>query len=562
MRLIAELKRRKVIRTAVIYAAAAWLLLQVAELLLDMLAVPAWGLRLVFVLLVIGFPLALVLSWMHQITPEGIRREVDLPPAPAAPAATDRAGAEPTPDRAAPAPILPTAQDPSIAVLPFVNMSEDPANLHFADGLSEELLNLLSRTPGLRVVARTSSFAFRGRPVSATAIAQELRVAHLLEGSVRRSGNRIRITAQLVRGSDSSHVWSRSYDRDLTDIFAVQDEIAAAVVDELQVKLLGEGAPRSWPTDPVAYAHFLRARQHADLASKEGHERAIAELEAALGVDPRFGPAWATLGVLYFAGANNSLVDYDEGARRAREYSEKALALSPDLAEPLSLLGYLDVLEGVDFDGGMRRLERARQLEPHNPRVLIRIANIAIRNGRLDDALRNCRQALRSDPLSALAHAVYGNACYYDGRYEEAEALRRKVLALSPGWLSGHYHVGKVLLARGDAAGALEEVQREPSEFWRLTGLAIVHHALGRPADSDSALARLEAMTGSGTAYQLAQIHAFRGEIDAAFQCLERAGATHDAGMIFTHVDPLLANLRGDSRYGRFLARYGLPGGG
>ena len=214
-RFLAELKRRKVIQTAVLYALSAWVLLQVAELLLDMLEVPAWGLKLVFVVLLIGFPLALLLSWMHQVTPEGIRRESAVPEAPRGlpPARAFSSHAADAPAAPMP-PEEPAVDERSIAVLPFANLSEDRANEYFADGLSDELLNLLSRVQGLRVIARTSSFSFKGRMASATEIARELKVTHLLEGSVRRSGSRIRITAQLIRARDSSHVWSQSFDRD------------------------------------------------------------------------------------------------------------------------------------------------------------------------------------------------------------------------------------------------------------------------------------------------------------------------------------------------------------
>ena len=546
MRFFAELKRRKVFQTAAIYAASAWLLLQVAEFLLQMFEVPPWGLKLVFVVLLVGFPLALVLSWMHVITPHGIRRESD---AGAADAGPEVARAE------LPAP---AASDCSIAVLPFANMSDDPANAHFADGLSEELLNLLSRIQGLRVVARTSSFSFRGRAVDAATIARELGVAHLLEGSVRRAGNRVRVTAQLIRAADSSHAWSQAFDRDLGDIFAIQDEIASAVVRELEVKLLGKAAPKSWPTDTDAYAHYLRGRHFSELASKAGYEQAINELEAALAIDPGFAPAWATLGSVYWSGANNSLINYAEGARRAREYSAKALALDPNLAEPMSLLGYFDVVESVDVDGGMRRLERGRELEPHNPRILTRLANIATRHGRLQDARRYCEEALRADPLSALVHAVHGNTSFFDGRLDEAEAMRRRVLELSPGWLSGHFYLGRILLQKGDLQEALAEMRREQSAFWRLTGLAIVHHALGQAEASDAALSELMQMPTEGAGYQLAQVHAYRGDVDAAFGWLEKAAASHDAGLGFAGFDPLLARLHGDARWRPFLERNGL----
>jgi TolB-like protein/Flp pilus assembly protein TadD len=560
MRLLSELKRRKVLQTALIYGAAAWVLLQVAQLLLGMLEVPAWGLKLVFVLLVIGFPLALMLSWMHQITSQGIQRELEPPPSPPRTPALSADAAEPGRIVSAASPAALAATDHSIAVLPFDNMSDDASNAHFADGLSEELLNLLARIPDLRVIARTSSFSFRGRQASAATIARELNVAHLLEGSVRRAGNRIRITAQLIRAVDSSHVWSQTFDRDLSDIFAVQDEIAAAVTRELEIKLLGRSAPTSRQTDPEAYAHYLQGKHFFELASTTGYERAISELEAALAIDPKFGPAWGMLGAVYWGQANNSLIDFPEGARRARANSEKALAMDPDLAEPMSLLGYFDVIDGVDVAGGMRRMERALELEPYNQRILTRAANFAIRRGRLDDALRYGQLAVKSDPLGANPHAIYGNVCYFTGRLEEAEAMRRKVLVLSPGWLSGHFNLGRVLLARHDAAAALAEMEQEQSDFWKYTGLAIAHHALGHAAESDAALCKLMQTDLSGGAYQVVQVHAYRGEIDRAFEWLERALDTHDSALVFIRVDPLLKNLHADPRWATFLTRLGSSG--
>jgi adenylate cyclase len=555
LRFLAELKRRKVIQTAVLYAISGWVLLQVAALLLDMLEVPPWGLKLVFVLLLIGFPLALLLSWMHQFTPSGLQRELAAPePAPQRPAAGAVAsqGAAPTPPEP---PLDDTRAERSIAVLPFANLSEDKANEYFADGLSEELLNLLSRLPGLRVVARTSSFSFKGRAVGVDEIARELKVAHLLEGSVRRSGSRVRITAQLIRASDSSHVWSRVFDRDLSDIFAVQDEIAGAVAGELALSLLGSGAPKARPTDPRAYSLYLQGRHFFSLLSASGFERAIPALEGALAIDPSFGPAWATLGALYWGQANNSLIAYEEGALRAREASEKALSLDPEQAEPLSLLGLLDMIEQRDVAVGLRRIERALDLEPHNQRVLSRASNVARMRGCPDEAIRYAEQALRADPLSPNAHAVLGLSYYYAGRLEDAEAMRRKLLALSPGWLSGHYYLGRILLERGDLRGALAAMQQEPSPMWRLTGLALVQHALGNRAASDAALEELRKEEPIGIAYQFAEIHAYRGEIEPAFEWLERAEATHDSGLTDALANPMMRNLHADPRWAAFVAR-------
>lgn len=549
MHFFAELKRRKVIQTALIYVAMAWLLLQVAELLLDMFDVPEWGLRLVFVVLLIGFPFALVLSWMHRITPHGLKPELEAP--------TQTAGAPPVPSpESSRIPVAPAVH--SIAVLPFANMSDDKANEFFSDGLSEELLNLLSRIPGLRVVARTSSFAFKGRAVSAAEIARELNVAHLLEGSVRKAGNRIRIAVQLIRASDSTHVWTRSFDRDLGDIFAVQDEIAAAVVDELELELLGRTAPKVPQSDPLAYASYLQGRHFFEMYSSAGFEQALAALKEAIATDPEYSPAWSTLGALYWSGANNSLVPYDEGARLAREASSRALAIDPDCAEASSLIGVLNVIENRDAEGGERLIEHAVELEPHNQRVLTRASIIARRRGRLDDAIRYAEHALKGDPLSPNAHANLGFCYYLAGRLDDAEVMRRKVLTLSPSWLSGHYYLGRILLARNDPQRALVEMEQESSGVWRPTGLALVNHALGRRGESDAALAELKQKNPVGIWYQLAEVHAFRGESDDAFAALQRAVETHDSGLTDAATDPLLRNLHPDPRWRIFLQQAGL----
>ena len=556
LRFLAELKRRKVIQTAVLYAVASWALLQVAALLLDMLEVPPWGLKLVFVLLLIGFPLALLLSWMHQVTPEGIRREAAAPEAPRRlpPAGAFSSHAADAP-AAAMLPQEPAADERSIAVLPFANLSEDKANEYFADGLSDELLNLLSRVAGLRVVARTSSFSFKGRTASAAEIARELKVTHLLEGSVRRSGSRVRITAQLIRASDSSHVWSQSFDRDLSDIFAVQDEIAAAVARGLELKLFGGPAPKAQPTDPRAYALYLQGRHFFSLYSATGYAQAIPALEGALAIDPGFAPAWGILGALYWGQANNSLIPYGEGARKARLASDKALALDPEQAEPMSLLGLLDVIEHRDVARGLQRIQRALKLEPHNQRVLSRAANVARQRGRTEEAIGYAEQALNADPLSPNAHAVLGLTYYYAGRLDDAEAMRRRLLALSPGWLSGYYYLGRILLERGDARAALAAMEQEPSPMWRLTGLALVHHALGSHVASDAALEELRKEDPVGIAYQFAEIHAYRGETDLAFEWLERAEATNDSGLTDAITNPLMRSLHTDPRWAALVAR-------
>jgi serine/threonine-protein kinase len=261
------------------------------------------------------------------------------------------------------------------------------------------------------------------------------------------------------------------------------------------------------------------------------------------------------LGALYWGQANNALIPYDEGARRAREASEKALSLDPEQAEPMSLLGMLDVLEHRDVAAGLARVNRALELEPHNQRVLSRAANVARLRWRTEEAIRYAEHALRADPLSPNAHAVLGLTYYYAGRLDDAETMRRKLLALSPGWLSGQYYLGRILLERGRTQEALATIRQEPSLMWRLTGLALVHHALDARAESDAALEELKKLDPVGIAYQIAEVHAYRGERDLAFEWLERAEATHDSGLSDAITNPVMRNLHADPRWAAFMAR-------
>jgi TolB-like protein len=318
MSLFSEMKRRNVFRVALLYLVTTWLVIQVADVGISLLGLPLWTGRLVFLLLAIGFPLVMVFSWAYEITPEGLRKEQDVERDESITADTARklntavvvllvlalggmVADRLIPDEAATVQTAaleePTAAGPSaqsIAVLPFVNMSADEGNEYFSDGLSEELLNLLAKVPSLQVAARTSTFTFKGSDASIPEIANELHVAHVLEGSVRKSGDDIRVTAQLIKASDGYHLWSETWDRRLTDIFTIQDEIAAAVVSALKVTLLGE-LPHARVTDPRAYELFLRSKAAANLSTEEGFEQAALLLNDSLAIDPEYAEAWAEL---------------------------------------------------------------------------------------------------------------------------------------------------------------------------------------------------------------------------------------------------------------------------
>jgi TolB-like protein len=456
------------------------------------------------------------------------------------------------------APEVPKISERSIAVLPFVNMSSDKEQEYFSDGLSEELLNLLSKVPDLRVAARTSSFYFKGKDARLPDIARELQVAHLLEGSVRKSGNRVRITAQLIRASDGFHQWSETYDRTLEDIFAVQEEIAAAVVTQLKVTLLGS-APTIPKTSLDAYALFLQARQLERLYTRQGIEDSIALYQHALAIDPNYGPAWNGLAINYIEQAN---VGYgprtpDQAFKLAREAIDKALRIDPEYAEAHVSLGAIARAYDNDLPAAARHMERALALDPINLRALSEAAYLLLSLGRQETAIEAYENVVARDPLDARAHGNLGWLYMLGGRLDEAVANSRTSLKLTPESIGIHYDVGLVMLLKGDAKAALAEMRQETDEAWRLTGLALAYHALGQESASDAALAELIETHERSWSEAIARVYAFRGETDDAFEWLDKAVANKDTGVWNIANQPLFRRLHNDPRWLPFLRKVG-----
>ena len=374
-----RLRRRKVVQWGLVYVAAAWGFLQGLEYVSEAFHWPEQLRQIALLALMIGLPIVLVLAWYH-----GDRGEQRLGGAELTIITLlflagggifwlyDRAIETPTvADReiVAPAPVVAPAK--SIAVLPFVNMSGEAGNEYFADGLSEELLNLLAKIPELRVAARTSAFKFKGEKINVQEVAQKLNVAHVLEGSVRKSGNKVRITAQLIKAADGYHVWSETYDRTLDDIFVVQDDIAGAVVKALQVTLLGTAlATRSKPPDPEAYNLALQGRYFLDTGSQKDLERSIDYFQQSRERDPGYAPAWAGLSQAYAGQAASGFVPVAEGYRRAREAAEKALALDPQLVDAHLAMGWIHIYYDWEWAAADASFRRALELEPGNAQVL------------------------------------------------------------------------------------------------------------------------------------------------------------------------------------------------
>ncbi len=461
----------------------------------------------------------------------------------------------------------------SLAVLPFVNRSASPDDEYFSDGLADELLNLLAKIKGLRVTARTSSFLFKGTKDDVPTIGRRLNVATLLEGSVRKTGNRVRISVQLINVADGSHLWSETYDRTLEDIFAVQDDIAQSVVKELRVTLLGEeedsdarrqvkadvvSAGRGRGTDPEAHRLYLLARHLIDRWTRQETTSAIGYLKEALERDPAFALAWSELGRAYAREADRGWVPVAEGYGRAREAVERSLVLDPDLADAHGQMGWIRMGYDWDWRGAETSFARGLDLAPGNALVIRGAAVLAVNVGRVEEAIGLFHRAVEQDPLSATTYGNLGVALQSADRFTEAEEAYRKALELAPRRSGTLAYLSLCLLAQGRSRDALAEATREPEESLRLWSLAIVHGAMGHAAESDASLRDLIEKYGEGSAYQVAEAYGARSEMDAAFEWLDRAYALRDTGLTEIKTSLNLRSLHGDPRWGVFLRKMGL----
>jgi TolB-like protein/Flp pilus assembly protein TadD len=452
-----------------------------------------------------------------------------------------------SPDEAAPGP----ANGKSIAVLPFADLSEKKDQEYFSDGLAEELLDLLAKTPGLHVIARTSSFSFKGTSEDIPTIARKLNVANILEGSVRKSGNRLRVTTQLIRAQSGEDFWSETYDRELKDVFQVQDEIAGAVVAALKVSLLGAAPSRATPTaNTEAYEFFLKCTEAGRLEARQAIQSAITYCRQAVALDPNFAPAWVQLGDAtrqQFVGFSSS--PYEEARPAAYAAIQRALALDPKQAKAHQALAA--IYYQMDFDPAAAAVEmqRAVELDPANAGIYWTRGYIASIQGRFDEALQNLQRARDLDPLDTDVYIQIGNANYRAGSLAEAAAAYRAAIALQPAIGSVHYRLGLVNLRQNDPAGALAEMTQEPDRDFHAVGLPLALDALGRKGEADTAVADAEKTSASGAAYQIALIYAARRDSDHAFLWLDRAYRQRDTGLLWMKADPLLKGLRTDPRF-------------
>ena len=448
----------------------------------------------------------------------------------------------------------------TIAVLPFVNMSSDPNQEYFSDGISDELINTLSKNPKLRVTARTSSFYFKGKDVDIKTIAQRLNVNHILEGSVRKSGNNLRISADLVNAETEATLWSNTYDGTMNNIFALQDSISDNVAEALKAALLGKGTTKpEQRTNPEAYNNYLLGIHSYNLLHKENLKKAEGYYKKAIAIDSSYAPAWVGLSDVHSYQAGNGYMPFEEGYSKARKEVEKALELNPNLADAYANLGGIKRAYDWDWKGADDAYKMGLELAPENISVLNGVANLASTLGNFGEAIKLVRRVIAINPLSISGHNNLGFFNWYAGLFNQSIMAYRKTLELYPQCPAVHMSIARDYLEKGKPDSALAEIQKEPEPAWKLYGLAIVYYALDKMKEADEKLKELIMSNSDDAAYQIAEIYAFRNEKDKTFEWLERAYKQHDPGCALINGDPMLRNIVEDPRYAAFMKKMKLP---
>jgi adenylate cyclase len=591
MNFFKELKRRNVFKVAAAYMIVGWLIMQVGETLGPALLLPEWINSALAFFIILGFPLALFFAWAFEMTPEGIKKEKDVDRGESITQVTSQklnniiigllvlalgyfafdkfvldperdaemveAIQQATPESVPTESEGPAVDDKSIAVLPFVNMSDDASNEYFSDGITEELLNLLAKIPELKVTSRSSAFAFKGQNIHIPTVAEKLRVKHVLEGSVRKAGNRVRITAQLIEAGSDVHMWSETYDRELDDVFAIQDEIAREVVTVLQVQLLGE-APLVAETSSEAYSYYLQGKHFYAMSDRIDTKAATEAFRKALEIDPEYAPAWAALARTQRSRANWGEVDNKIGTEQAREYAIKALELDDTLADAWAMLARIQWVYDWDWNLSEGTVKTALLHGPKEARVLETASIIARSQGRFEDALAYAQQAVDVDPLNP--YLLRTLALTYWQREEPDLCLEifDRGRTLFPERSGANSNLALCLAGYGRAEEALAYAQLENADTFKNLSSAFALHELGRHEEAKQALQYVVDNDGHWLAYQIAEAFSFMGDNDASFLWLEDSYEKRDGGINYLVGDTFLKNLHNDPRWEPFLLKVGL----
>lgn len=566
---IREIRRRGVDRVAIAYIAAGWLIVQILETTLPIYDVDEAVIRWVILALVVGFVPALGLAWAFEWSPGGPRSQASIDDDPGAGQSDSRKL-----DRAIivvlSVAVLLFAFDefivertetdtrPTIAVLPFDDMTEAGDQAYFADGLAEELLNLLASNVALRVSARTSSFSFRDAEVPIDEIARRLGVRHVVEGSVRRMGDRIRITAQLIDAEDGFHRWSQNYDASFSDIFEIQENISSQIAVALEASVLGASdAPQA--TDPEAYALYLEAVYQGRQGSEAALSGAAEKFERVVAIDPEYAPALANLSTVYINLAARGGLDYDEGYSKARDAALAAISAAPGYSGGYLQLAWIEQWYEGNLAAAVRNMEKALAMSPGSPANIGNAAVLLLHIGQLDKSIELAEISADRSPIDPAGHFNLGLAYQYADRLDEAAERFRRTLSLSPDYIEASSQLGLSQLLRGQFAEALATYSSQPEGISRVKGLALTHFALDDRDAADASLAELIEGWGEEWPSEVVHVYAYRGELDLAFEWLEKEYAKFgSAGWGEWKYQRLFDNLRGDPRWAAFLQRVGV----
>ena len=578
---IQELQRRNVIKSALTYLVVAWLITQVMSIVIPAFELPKSLLRASIILVTLGFPFWIVFSWIYEITPEGIKKTASIDPELSiAPQTSNRLnkiiiGAlgvaivllvyniisqenniseSQLNDRV----VMPNTVDKSIAVLAFADMSPQKDQEYFSDGISEEILNLLAKIPDLKVISRTSSFSFKGKGLDIKEIGDKLQVGNVLEGSIRKSGNTFRITAQLVDANTGVHIWSETYDRKMEDIFKIQDEIATKVTEQLKVSLLGV-ALTSVRVDTDAYTLFLRASQLFAEGSSKSNADAFKMVRESIAVESSYAPAWSLLSRLFYDAAFKfSRMPMHEAIKQGKLAATKAIVLDPDNVGGYIILAQFENASW-DFKERDQLLEKAMLLYPNNPRTLLAKSQFASNSGKMDQAIELLLKTIELDPLYEWNYYGLGLNYWMNGEFAKAEENLSSYLLLYPNSGLANSYMSQVQLGLGHPEKALDYIEKETDPFWHLYRKSMVVYALGNTQEADELLKQFIADYGNDSWPNIADVYAFRNEKDEAFKWLELAFKNKDASLLEILNYPEMKNLWGDPRWNKFINKLGLP---
>lgn len=577
---IAELKRRHVFKAGLAYLIGAWVFTEVAALVLDSFSAPPYIIRTILLILAIGFPIWLVFSWVYDLTPKGIKKTSNTNQTVSkSPKINHRLNRviiaflsvaillllvnqfKDGPIRnegKARSGEMKLGNENSIAVLAFSDLSPDHDQEYFSDGISEELLNLLTKIPELKVISRTSSFSYKGKDITIEQIGEELNVTHILEGSVRKSGNKIRITTQLINVAEGSHIWSETYDRDMGDIFKIQDEIAEMVTQQLKITLFGDIA-KTTEVNPDAYTLYLQANHLLQQHTEEAIRKAEDIIQQSIAIDSAYAPSWNLLSsIVYTATANFYQKPYKEGLEFSKTAVQKSLELDNKYAPAYAQLAEIQSMNR-NFEAAEKNINKALALDEGNTLIISKAAEIARNGGRLDKNTEYLLQAIKLNPLEYRNHYKLGIVYMWLYRWDEAHDALQKYFYFRPDAAIQHAMMAYTLNGQGKRMEALKEVEKESSEFWKLFIKNIVVFDLGQHEQADSLLIKFIDRYNVTNPVMLATLYANRGEIDNAFKWLDIAYDQQDPDLTEAVNYNAFATLYKDARWNAFIAKLGLP---